>query len=85
MATEQTNEEYIAELKEWRANIVAAPKEPTTASAFGGMPNNSGANRIDRMGGRAQLLKELETVEAKITEAEQKEDSIYFGESRAIT
>lgn len=66
----QTDAEYLAELKEWRAAIVAELKTPGTVSAFGGMADAMGPVSLKRMAGRAQLLSELALIESKIAALE---------------
>jgi len=78
-----TDEQNLEELRTWRDNLIAALKTPETVSAFGGMPDHSGGNSIGRMSGRAQLLRELEIVEAKIDEVQGREP--YMREARGVT
>lgn len=66
----KTDAESLAELQSWRDNVVAALKEPETVSGYGGMSDSSGVNTINRMGGRSQLLRELEVIDRQITEIE---------------
>lgn len=77
----QTDAAYLEQLKTWRDNLLTALATPETTSAFGGMPDNNGTNSLGRMGGRAQLLRELETVEQRIAETE---DPLFI-ESRGFT
>jgi hypothetical protein len=77
----------LEELRTWRDNLIAALKTPETASAYGGMPDTSGAPVIvHRMGGRAQLLAELKEVQALIEKAEvaSEEAGPYMLESRGV-
>ena len=69
----QSDEQTLGSLREWRDNIIAALKIPETTSAFGGMPDTTGGGPgVGRMGGRAQLLSELDKVNSLIAEHEAK-------------
>lgn len=70
-------------LQEWRDELVAALKTPSTVNAWGGMPDSTAPVRIQRMAGRAQLLTELQWVEKRIEELEGGEPLIR--ESRGAT
>lgn len=79
----KTDAEILEEKKVWRDNLVAALQTPETMSVFGGMPDAGGSNQIGRMSGRAQLMSELERIEAQIKELEERVDGPYLRESQA--
>ncbi len=82
----KTDQEHVDELRTWRDNIVTALKAPETVSAFGGQPDTAGGNAIGRMGGRAQLLRELADLEDKIKDLEERiEDGPYLGSMIGVT
>lgn len=78
----KTDAESLEQLKVWRDNLKTALQAPETVSAYGGMPDKSGGNKVLRMAGRAQLLSELREVEARIESLQGAQP--YLGESRGV-
>jgi hypothetical protein len=62
----ETDADKLIRYQNWESRLLTALEEPETASAFGGTPDANGPVSVDRMGGRAQLLSELQHVQSVI-------------------
>lgn len=73
----ETDAEKLIRYQNWESRLLTALEEPETASAFGGVPDANGPVSVDRMGGRSQLLSELQHVQSVIDKLQANADGAF--------
>jgi hypothetical protein len=73
----ETDADKLIRYRNWESRLLTALEEPETASAYGGQPDANGPVSVDRMGGRAQLLSELQHVQSVIANLQASADGAF--------
>lgn len=83
MTVARTDAENLEKLRTRRDELNDLLDAPETIGAFGGIPDSTGPDSVQRMAARAQFQSELEWVESRIDALEAAtEDGPYMRESR---
>lgn len=73
----ETAADKLIRYQNWESRLLTAMEEPETASAYGGKPDANGPVSVGRMGGRAQLLSELQHVQSVIAKLQSVADGAF--------